>query len=151
VKAADRECSLSRAHAYSADSIATLDQLRRKSKNDVVRFHAAVALLDRGYGKPTNYIEAGSSIADEIDKIKRRGVAWVEASQAIAVGSHSREMKKRPANGRTKRDFHVATSIHGSRDGDRCARASARCLNQRCDVGARHHFINAPTTARRMA
>jgi hypothetical protein len=82
------------ARAHSADSIATLDQLRRKSKNDMVRFHAAVALLDRGYGKPTNYIEAGSSIADEIDKIKRRGAAWVEASQTVAIGTRMLETEE---------------------------------------------------------
>lgn len=60
------------ARAHTEGSIETLVTIRDESKNDMARMRAAEALLNRGWGQPTTYVETTTSLAEEIDKIKRR-------------------------------------------------------------------------------
>ena len=63
------------ARIHTEESLNTLVKLMRKSRNEMVRLRASETLLARGYGLPTAYVETTSSLAEEIDKIKRRSAA----------------------------------------------------------------------------
>ena len=51
----------------------------------MARLRAAEALLARGWGQPVAHIETTSSLAEEIDKIKRRASAGVAAPPSVVV------------------------------------------------------------------
>ena len=65
--------NLAREHTEKA--VSTLVRILETSRNDMARLRTAEALLARGWGQPVAHIETTSSLAEEIDKIKRRSVA----------------------------------------------------------------------------
>lgn len=63
------------ARAHTEKSLETLAHIRDESKNDLARVRAAESLLNRAWGQPTAYVETASSLADEMDRIKRRAAS----------------------------------------------------------------------------
>jgi hypothetical protein len=68
------------ARAHTEKSLETLAYVRDNSKNDLARVRAAESLLNRGWGQPTTYVETTNSLAEEIDKIKRRAAPFPPAN-----------------------------------------------------------------------
>lgn len=61
------------ARAHTAEAIATLVQIMQNRKaTATARIHACVVLLDRGYGRPGQYMEiepVSPSVSDDIDPL----------------------------------------------------------------------------------
>jgi hypothetical protein len=79
------------ARAYTEESIEVIVKIMRTSDNDMAKQRAAETLLARAYGQPTSYVETNSSIAEELDKIKRR------ASRALLPAGDAESTKPDPA------------------------------------------------------
>jgi hypothetical protein len=73
------------AREHTEKSINTLVGILETSKNDMARLRSAEALLARGWGQPVAHIETTSSLAEEIDKIKRRSVAGGGSAEPTAA------------------------------------------------------------------
>ena len=80
---------LAKEHTQSAiDALVSILADRKASAS--ARVQAASALLDRGWGRPTQSIEAAvsqSSLADELDAAVRREEARLRESRRDRVGS----------------------------------------------------------------
>ncbi|MFZ1009341.1 MAG: hypothetical protein WAN65_21040 [Candidatus Sulfotelmatobacter sp.] len=64
------------AQEYTVDAVKTLAQVMLNSKaQPAARVIAANALLDRGYGKPTQHIEANVSIFDKLSLDEQRALS----------------------------------------------------------------------------
>lgn len=71
------------ARSHTAEAVATLASVMRKGKTEQARVIAANALLDRGYGKAMQPIEAEISILDQLADADKR--ALLAALDALAA------------------------------------------------------------------
>lgn len=68
------------AREHTATAIHTLAHLMQHAESEATRAQGARILLERGWGAPTQYIEQNTTLADEIDAVKKRDAAY-EAKQ----------------------------------------------------------------------
>jgi hypothetical protein len=75
------------ARAHTEDAIKTLVKIcNDDGAPAAARVGAATAILDRGYGKPTTYVEQGQNPLEEMDREEK--LALLDAIKAIKPGGH---------------------------------------------------------------
>lgn len=85
------------ARTYSDDAIKALHEIASKGSSESARVSAAIAILDRAYGKPTPHIESsendidGINVSDVSDVEFARRLAWIfhKARKQIGTSAES--------------------------------------------------------------
>jgi hypothetical protein len=72
------------ARAHTTKAIETLASLMVNADTDATKVSAARALLERGWGAPVQSIETKTSLADELEAVKKRDAAF-EATRGSVV------------------------------------------------------------------
>jgi hypothetical protein len=67
------------AREYTAMALATLAEIAKKGKSEAARVAAAGALLDRGFGRPTQSIEVEVLLNKRLDEMSPEELAALEA------------------------------------------------------------------------
>jgi hypothetical protein len=77
------------AREYTAEAISALaDIVKDKKAPPAARVGAAQVILDRGYGKPTQYVEASVSVLDNLSLEQQRALlAALDAIEGAADGA----------------------------------------------------------------
>ncbi len=72
------------ARTYTEAALATLHRVCTKSESDSAATAAAIALLDRGYGRPSQSVEIGGDPANPIQTVTRIERQVIDPSQDVA-------------------------------------------------------------------
>jgi hypothetical protein len=83
------------ARQFTDDALKTLAAICNEGQSEAARVSAACALLDRGYGKPTQQVETGSP--GEFDRMTDEELDAYIAESAEFIATHK-------ANGRANRN-----------------------------------------------
>lgn len=81
------------AQVYTAEALETLAQIMRKGQQEAARVAAANSLLDRGYGKPAQTIDATHRYEDDPSKLTE--------AELVSIARGSRGGAATKANGST--------------------------------------------------